>query len=93
MPATNVIKHEIPTTKNIPIRIKQFRHPPIWKEEINRQVNEMLEKGIVEPSTSAYSAPVFCIDKKPGPGGKKKYRVVVAFRKLNAVIPDYNHPI
>ena len=71
MPPTNVIEHEIPTTTNIPIRIKQFRHPPILKEEINRQVKEMLEKGIVEPSTSAYSAPVFCVDKKPGPDGKK----------------------
>ena len=69
MPATNVIKHEIPTINNIRIRIKQFRHPPILKEEINRQVNEMLEKGIVEPSTSAYSEPVFCVDKKPGPDG------------------------
>ena len=93
MPATNVIEHEIPTTTNIPIRIKQFRHPPILKEEINRQVKEMLEKGIVEPSTSAYSAPVFCVDKKPGPDGKKKFRVVVDFRKLNAIIPDYNHPV
>ena len=36
MPATNVIEHEIPTTSNIPIRIKQFRHPPVLKEEINR---------------------------------------------------------
>ena len=92
MPATNVIKHEIPITNHIPIRIKQFRRPPILKEEINRQVNEMLEKGIVEPSTSAYPAPVFCVDKKPGPDGKKKYRVVVDFRKLNAVIPDSQLP-
>ena len=38
MPATNVIEHEIPTTTNIPIRIKQFRHPPVLKEEINSQV-------------------------------------------------------
>ena len=35
MPATNVTEHEIPTTTNIPIRIKQFRHLPILKEEIN----------------------------------------------------------
>ena len=93
MPATNVIEREIPTTTNIPIRIKQFRHPPVLKEEMNRQVKEMLEKGIVEPSTSAYSAPVFCVDKKPGPDGKKKFRVVVDFRKLNTIIPDYNHPV
>ena len=53
----------------------------------------MLEKGIVEPSTSAYSAPVFCVDKKPGPDRKKKFRVVVDFTKLNAMIPDYNNPV
>ena len=53
----------------------------------------MLEKGIVESSTSAYWALVFCADKKPGPDGKKKFRVVVDFRKLNAIIPDYNHPV
>ena len=72
MPATNVIEHEIPTTTNISIRIKQFRHPPVLKEEINRQVKEMLEKGIVEPSTSAYSAPVLCVDKKPGTRRQEK---------------------
>ena len=72
MPATNVIEHEIPATTNVPIRIKQFRHPPVLKEEINRQVKEMLEKGIVEPSTSAYSAPVFCVDKKTGTRRQEK---------------------
>ena len=53
----------------------------------------MLEKEIVEPSTSAYAASVFCVDKKPGPDGKKKFRVVVDFRKLNTIIPDCNHPV
>ena len=51
MPATNVIEHDIPTTTNISIRIKQFRHPTVLKEEISRQVKEMLEKGIAGPST------------------------------------------
>ena len=75
--------HEIPVTSPIPIRVKPFRHPPVVKEEINRQVAELLKNEIIEPSVSAYSAPVFCRDKKPDSAGNKRVRMVIDYRQLN----------
>ena len=37
--ATTVSQHNIPTTDDQPIFSKQYRFPPVHKEEISRQVN------------------------------------------------------
>jgi len=39
----NVLEHRIPTINEIPIFTRQYRFPVIHKDEINRQVNELLE--------------------------------------------------
>ena len=39
--ATTVLQHNIPTTDDQPIFSKQYRFPPIHKENISRQVNEL----------------------------------------------------
>jgi len=49
--ATNVLLHQIPTTDDHPINTRQYRFPQIHKEEINRQVEELLEGGIVKQLT------------------------------------------
>ena len=47
---------------------------------MHRQVQEMLESGVIEQSTSAWSSPVVMVRK-----GADKYRFCIDFRKLNAV--------
>ncbi|KAH8299271.1 hypothetical protein KR018_011258, partial [Drosophila ironensis] len=47
-------------------------------EEINRRVDELLEKGCIEPSNSTYSSPVIMVMKKTG-----KWRLCVYYRLLN----------
>lgn len=56
--ATNVLKHRIPTTNDQPINVKQYRYPPVHKEEIQQQVGELLEKDVIEPSSSPYNSPL-----------------------------------
>jgi len=46
------VQHQIPTDD--PINTRQYRFPQIHKEEINKQVEELLEGGIVKPSQSLY---------------------------------------
>jgi len=43
--ATHVLQHRIPTTDDRPINTRQYRFPQIHKEEINRQIEELLEGG------------------------------------------------
>ena len=80
---TGIISHKIPTTDNQPVHMKQYRFPPIHKEEINRQVSELLDKDIIQPSNSPYSSPLWIVPKKPDPQGNRRWRMVIDYRMLN----------
>lgn len=81
--ATSMSKHRIFTTDDRPINVKQYRYPQIHKEEIQRQVDEMLEKGVIEASSSPYNSPLWIVPKKDDSKGNKKWRLVIDFRALN----------
>ena len=82
---TNATCHKIPLTDNKPIYVKPYRIPECHKEEINRQITDMEKQGIIQKSTSPWNAPLLVVPKKMDASGKKKWRVVVDFRKLNNV--------
>ncbi|MCO5553339.1 hypothetical protein L7F22_006860 [Adiantum nelumboides] len=56
-----------------PYRVSQAQ-----QEEIMRQVNELVEKGMVRPSSSLFCSPVLLVHKKDG-----TYRMCVDYRALN----------
>lgn len=59
------------------------------KEEVERQVDKLLQDGIIRPSRSPYCSPVWVVTKKTDASGEKKFRMVVDYRKLNKMtIPD-----
>ena len=60
---TSKIKHSIKTTDEIPVHTKSYRYPYIHKEEVQRQINEMLEKEIIRPSCSPWSSPIWIVPK------------------------------
>jgi len=80
---TNVLEHRVPTINEIPIHTWQYRFPVIHKNEINKQVNELLEKEIIKSSNSLYNTPVWIVPKKADSKGNKQWRMVLDFRGLN----------
>lgn len=80
---TTGFEHRIPTINDIPINVRQYRHPPHLREEIQRQVDNLLENDIVEESDSPYNSPVWIVPKKPDSEGNKRWRLVIDFRALN----------
>jgi transposase InsO family protein len=82
---TPTTQHRIEVTSGKPIYIRQYRTPYKVQEEVARQVDELIEGGLVQPSKSPYNFPLLLVPKKPGPDGEKKYRLVVDFRRLNDV--------
>lgn len=81
--ATSVIRHQIVTTDQAPIHVKQYRFPPIHKGEINKQTAALLENHIISPSLSPYNSPVWIVPKKPDSHGNKRWRMVIDYRQLN----------
>ena len=63
---THLITHRIHTGETPPIR-SGLRRMSLPKRDIaERQVQEILENGIVEPSTGEYGSPIVLVHKKSG---------------------------
>lgn len=76
---TQLVKHRIDTTDEIPVVSRPYRVSHAERKIINNQVEEMLENGIIRKSQSPYSSPVVLVPKKDG-----DMRFCVNYKKLNA---------
>lgn len=90
---TSRVQGEIRTHSDSPIYSKSYPYPMALKNEVEKQINELLNDGIIRPSRSPYNAPVWIVPKKMDASGKKKYRMVIDYRKLNAVTVADRYPI
>jgi len=85
---THLSTHTIDTGDAAPIRQHPYRTPIKQQEVIKEEIDKMLEKGVISPSTSPWSSPVVLVPKKSG-----GYRFCIYFRKINAVTRKYSFPL
>lgn len=90
---SNQIKHEIKTSDEIPVYSKSYRYPYVHKAEIQDQISKMLKQNIIRPSYSPWSSPIWIVPKKADASGKRKWRLVVDYRKLNDKTIDDRYPL
>lgn len=90
---THEITHEIKTKDGNPIYCKLYRYPQIHEKEIERQIGEMLNQGIIRESDSPYNSPLWIVPKKMDNSNIKKWRIVIDYRKLNEITIDDKFPI
>ena len=85
---TDVIQHRVKQTDDTPIRCKPYPLQYAMREELWKEVDSMLEMGVVRPSTSPYASPIVMVNKKDS-----SKRVCVDFRKLNKITEVDPEPI
>ena len=80
----------IELNSNTPISLRPYRCNPKDCKLLEDQIQNSLNKNLIQKSTSQYAFPVTMVKKKDA---DTKERLCVDFRKLNAVAIADNHPI
>ncbi|KAJ0039408.1 hypothetical protein NL108_016223 [Boleophthalmus pectinirostris] len=77
---TTLMEHVIRLKDRSPIRQRPYRVPQQLVAQLRREIESMLELGVIEPSTSEWCSPVVIVFKKDG-----SLRICIDFRKLNSI--------
>lgn len=94
--AVSATTHKIPTPtipKGRAITLKNYRLAEAHKDEIDRQIKQMLEDDIIQPSNSEWNFPLIVVPKKMDASGKKKWRICIDFRRLNDLTVGDSYPL
>jgi hypothetical protein len=88
---TKVVVRELETGDATPVKKAEHKTPFALRQKMNRQVQKMLDKGVISLSYSRWSSPVLLLPKKSENGVPK---FCLYFRALNAVTKNdsYNLP-
>ncbi|XP_065921959.1 uncharacterized protein [Magallana gigas] len=61
---THLMKHSLKTSTEVPIQMKPYPIPYALQNKVKRELQQMMDLGIIEETNSPYSAPVVLIKKK-----------------------------
>ena len=85
---TEVVEHSIDTQSHPPIRQAPHRIPFSLRPKVEKLIQEMLEQGIVEESSSPWASPIVLVAKPDG-----STRFCVDYRRLNAITKVDEYPL
>ncbi|KAL5720791.1 hypothetical protein ACHQM5_013426 [Ranunculus cassubicifolius] len=89
LPPTRSQDHSICLKEgSTPPHCKPYRYPQVQKNEIELQIRQMLQAGIIQPSRSPFTSPVILIKKKD-----QTWRMCVDYRQLNKQTVKHPFPI
>ncbi|GFU09561.1 hypothetical protein TNCV_3026151 [Trichonephila clavipes] len=86
--AANILEHHINTGNSPPISVPPYRMSPVKKEILRKEIEDLLEKDIIEECESPYRAPVVLIPKP-----NYQFRLCIDYRKLNEVMVPDTYPL
>ena len=89
LPPRRDCDHAIPLIPGAhPVAVRPYRYAPMLKSEIERQVTDMLQQGLIQKSSSSFASPVLLVKKKD-----QTWRFCVDYRQLNAITAKAKYPV
>jgi hypothetical protein len=89
LPSKRQVDHAIELLPGAqPFRLRPYRYTPQQKDEIEKQVKEMLDNGVIQHSTSPFASPILLVKKKDG-----EWRLCVDYQRLNAHTVKNRYPM
>ena len=89
LPPPRTYDHAIPIIPgSTPVNSRPYHYSPLHKTEIEKQVQQLLQAGLITHSHSPYASPVLLVKKKDG-----TWRLCVDYRKLNDITVKNRFPM
>lgn len=88
MPPERNVEHVIDTGNATPVTRAPYKMSPAELDELKKQLDELLKKGHIKPSTSPWGSPVLFVKKKNG-----TMRMCVDYRALNKLTIRNKYPL
>jgi hypothetical protein len=89
LPPKRGIQHEIQLQQDCPLpNIGMYRMSVMENAEIKKQIQELLDKGVIVPSSSPCGSPIVLVPKKDG-----TWRMCVDFRALKKITVKNHYPL
>ncbi|GJW39027.1 putative reverse transcriptase domain-containing protein [Tanacetum coccineum] len=89
MPPPRQVEFRIDLVPGVaPVARTPYRLAPSEMKELSVQLQELLEKGFIRPSSSPWGAPVLFVKKKYG-----SFRMCIDYRELNKLIVKNRYPL
>ncbi|XP_055865631.1 uncharacterized protein LOC129928743 [Biomphalaria glabrata] len=86
---TTIINHEIKLTSDKPTKSRPYPLPIHYRDFLQKEINDLLEQGIIEHSNSPYAAPIVLVKRSQS----SSPRMCVDFRQLNKITCLDSYPI
>jgi hypothetical protein len=89
LPPQRQYDHQIPLIPGAqPVSMRPYRVAPELKSEIERQVQELLQQGVITHNNRAFASPVILVRKSD-----RTWRLVVDYRHRNALTLKGKYPL
>ena len=80
---TDIVSHKIRLKECVPYTRRMYAIPDNLQNEVDGQIAELLEQGMIEESDSPYAAPIVCVKKRNG-----KNRLTCDYSSINLMTVD-----
>jgi hypothetical protein len=97
LPPRRQYDHPIPLVSGArPVSMQTYRVTPEFKTEIERQVQDLLQQGVISHSNSVFASLVLLVkkgDKNSEPNSAPVWRLVIDYHHLNTLIVKGKYPL